>query len=237
MTQLSAALVAAVEAAGIPEDAAAKAGFFKTGPGGYGEGDEFVGVRVPQLRQMARQVRKTAEIEDVGALFAHRWNEVRLLGGLLLVEIYRRGRQDEAVEAMLANLDRLNNWNLVDSVAPYVLGPWLLTHPERRPLLDELVQSPTLWDRRTAVVATFALIRAGEFEDILRLAAVTITDPEDLMHKATGWMLREVGQRDRAALDGFLDLHAREMPRTMLRYALEKHSPEERRSYMPGTGR
>lgn len=230
--RLGAELVAAVEVAGSPEDAAGKAAFFRTGPGGYGEGDEFVGVRVPELRRMARAVRKQVQAGDAEELLAHRYNEVRLLGGLLLVELYRRGDQAIAVETMLKNVDRLNNWNLVDAVAPYVLGPWLLEHPEQRPLLDELVVSESVWCRRTAIVATFALIRAGEFEDVVRLAGKTLGDRHDLIHKATGWMLREVGRRDRAVLNAFLDAHAGEMPRTELRYALEKHSPDERRAYL-----
>nr|WP_269810352.1 DNA alkylation repair protein [Kineosporia rhizophila] len=234
-------MVAEVEALGDADDAVGKAVFFKTGPGEYGEGDEFVGVRVPELRRMARGAGKSATLADVEALLAHRWNEVRLLGGLILVELYRRAKeptqQEAAVQTMLDNLDRLSNWNLVDSVAPYVLGPWLLRNPERRPLLDELLTSPSVWWRRTAVVATFALIRAGEFDDLLRLAGRAIGDEHDLMHKATGWMLREVGQRDRAVLNRFLDAHAHEMPRTMLRYALEKHPQPERQAYLTAARR
>ncbi len=231
-TELSVELVADVEAAGDPQDAAGKAVFFKTGPGEYGEGDEFVGVRVPDLRRMARQAWRSADLADVEALLAHRWNEVRLLGGFILVELYRRGDQEAAVRTQLAHLDRLNNWNLVDSVAPYVLGPWLLENPDQRTLLDELLESESVWERRTAVVATFALIRAGEFDDVLRLAEKSLGDRHDLMHKAVGWMLREVGQRDRAVLNAFLDQHAHQMPRTMLRYALEKHPQPERQAYL-----
>nr|WP_269329389.1 DNA alkylation repair protein [Kineosporia babensis] len=229
---MSVELVADVEAAGDPQEAVGKAAFFKTGPGEYGEGDEFVGVRVPALRKMARQAYKVADLADVEALLAHRWHEVRLLGGFILVELYQRGDRPAAVEVMLRNLDRLNNWDLVDSVAPYVLGHWLLENPEQRTLLGRLAGSESLWERRTAVVATFALIRAGQFDDLLRLAGRLLDDRQDLMHKATGWMLREVGQRDRAVLNRFLDAHAHEMPRTMLRYALEKHPQDERRAYL-----
>ncbi len=239
-TELSVELVAEVEALGDADDAVGKAVFFKTGPGEYGEGDEFVGVRVPELRRMARGAGKSATLADVEALLAHRWNEVRLLGGLILVELYRRAKeptqQEAAVQTMLDNLDRLSNWNLVDSVAPTSSG-LAPTKPRTAALLDELLTSPSVWWRRTAVVATFALIRAGEFDDLLRLAGRAIGDEHDLMHKATGWMLREVGQRDRAVLNRFLDAHAHEMPRTMLRYALEKHPQPERQAYLTAARR
>jgi 3-methyladenine DNA glycosylase AlkD len=219
-----------VLAAGSPQEAEGKARFFRAGPGGYAEGDRFAGVRVPALRRMARAARGRTEPADIRELLRSPWHEVRLLGALLLVELYRE-YPAEVVGVVLADAGRFDNWDLVDSVAPYTLGPWLVEHRAERGVLDRLIASPSLWERRIALVATFALIRAGEFDDLLRLAERVLDDPEDLIHKAAGWMLREVGLRDRAALDGFLDRHAAVMPRVMLRYAIEKHTPEERRAY------
>lgn len=231
-SDVAAELSEAVLAVGDPAEAAGKARFFQAGPGGYAEGDRFAGVRVPVLRKLARAARGRVEVDDARSLLRSPWHEVRLLGALLLVELYRGGQEPEVVDAVLADATRLDNWDLVDSVAPYTLGPWLACRPQSRGVLDELIVSECLWERRIALVATFALIRAGEFDDLLRLAAAVLDDPEDLIHKAAGWMLREVGLRDRAALDGFLDRHAAVMPRVMLRYAIEKHPPQERRAWL-----
>ncbi|WP_307250987.1 DNA alkylation repair protein [Kineosporia succinea] len=220
-------MVAAVEAAGSPEDASVKARYFQAFPGGYGEGDEFAGVSVPAIRALVRRFRSAATVSDAVELLQHRYNEVRLLGGLLLVELYRT-EPEAAMRATLDNRHRLNNWNLVDAVVRDTIGAWLLAHPSRRTVLDELVVSENLWDRRIALISTFALLRAGEHDDTLRLCAAVLDDRHDLIHKAAGWMLREVGQRDRAVLDGFLERYAARMPRTMLSYAIEKHTPAER---------
>lgn len=192
---------------------------------------------MPRLRALARAHRRQVTLADVEELLASPWHEVRLLGAVLLVEHYRLadGVQRRAVvDLVLRSTGRLDNWDLVDTCAPYTLGPWLLEHPDERPVLDRLARSASVWDRRTSVVATFALIRAGQFADTLRLAALLLDDPHDLVHKATGWMLREVGVRDRSLLDAFLRRHVHAMPRTMLRYALEKHSPDERRAVREG---
>ena len=231
---LSSALIEAVVRAGDPVEAVLKARFFGAVKDGYGAGDEFLGVRVPVLRRLARAARSRADLSDVETLLDSRWHEVRLLGGILLVELYRAGPPDRpaAVDLLLKKSLRLNNWDLVDTVAPHTLGPWLLAHPEQRDVLDELIASDSVWERRLALVATFALIRVGEYPDLLRLAEIVVHDRHDLIHKAAGWMLREVGARDRSVLDAFLDTHAHEMPRTMLRYALEKHSPPRRAAYL-----
>lgn len=231
-SDVAAELTGAVLAAGDPGEAAGKARFFRAGPGGYAEGDRFAGVRVPVLRGLARSARGRVEPADAAELLRNAWHEVRLLGALLLVELYRGGREREVVDVVLAEATRFDNWDLVDSVAPYTLGPWLVARPGERGVLDELIASETVWERRIALIATFALIRAGEFDDLLRLAAAVLHDPEDLIHKAAGWMLREVGLRDRAALDGFLDRLAAVMPRVMLRSAIEKHPPGERRAWL-----
>ncbi|MDE9364242.1 DNA alkylation repair protein [Luteipulveratus sp. YIM 133132] len=232
-TPLADELTERVCSAGSTTDAEAKARFFGAVPGGYAEGDVLVGVRVPVLRRVAGSVKRKATLDDIDALLASDIHEVRLLGGLLLVEAYRAAdgeRRDDVVHRLLQRLDRLDNWDLVDTVAPYTLGPWLLTQPDDAVLrlLDRLADSPVLWERRFAVVSTFALIRAGRPEPTLHLAKRLLGDEADLVRKAVGWMLREVGARDRALLDSFLDEHAPAMPKVMLRYALEKHAPSDR---------
>lgn len=231
----NAELVEAVLRAGVPQDAVAKARFFGAVPGGYAEGDVVIGVRVPVLRALARDWRRRVGLIEVEELLEDDVHEVRLLGAILLVELYKLGDDSgraAVVEVVLRRAERLDNWDLVDTVAPYTLGPYLRDRPEERPVLDRLAASESLWRRRLAIVGTFGLIRAGEFGDTLRLAAKLLDDPHHLIHKATGWMLREVGLRDLAVLNGFLDAHAPEMPRIMLRYALEKHTPEARSRYL-----
>jgi 3-methyladenine DNA glycosylase AlkD len=217
-----------------PDKAAFFQRFFKCGPGQYGAGDQFLGLSVPQVRGLLAHYR-TLSGSDCVALLQSPYNEARLLALLIWVAQYQRKRASEAerqaiFDAYLANRQRVNNWNLVDASAPAIVGAHLLQR-ERR-LLDELVASPVLWNRRIAVLATFAFIRAGDFADTLHLCGLLLNDREDLMHKACGWMLREVGKRNEAVLRGFLDAHAHHMPRTMLRYALEKLPPTERAAYM-----
>lgn len=217
-----------------PDKAAFFQRFFKCGPGQYGEGDQFLGLSVPQVRNVLAQYR-TLPVPECVTLLQSAYNEVRLLALLILVAQYQRKRASEAeqqtvYDAYLASRHRVNNWNLVDASAPAIVGGHLLQRD--RSLLDTLVQSPVLWDRRIAVLATFAFIRAGDFADTLRLCERLLMDSEDLMHKACGWMLREVGKRDEAVLRAFLDAHAGQMPRTMLRYALEKLPAALRADYM-----
>lgn len=208
--------------------------FFKCGPGQYGEGDRFLGLTVPQVRQVAAQYR-TMPLSDCVHLLASPYNEARLLGVLTLVAQYQRRHASDAdrqavFDAYLAHRARVNNWNLVDASAPQIVGAHLLGRD--RSLLDELASSAVLWDRRIAVLATFTFIRAREFADTLRLCETLLDDAEDLMHKACGWMLREVGKRGESVLRDFLDAHAARMPRTMLRYSLEKLPAEARIAYM-----
>ncbi len=234
-TQIEAALVALAD----PDRAATSAWFLQMAPGGYGEGGQTLGVRVPQVRRVVREHRRTAGVDDVVDLWGSDWHEVRLAGCVLAGELALRG--DDAVRtalvaALLANTDRIDNWDLVDTVAPAVLGDWLVGRSDRS-VLDTLAGSSLIWERRIAMVATLGLIRVGEHADALRLAEALLDDPHHLVHKASGWMLREVGLRDRPALDAFLDRHHQEMPRTMLRYAIEKHDPDEREHYLGRRGR
>jgi len=220
-----------------PAQAAVLMRFFKTGPGEYAEGDRFRGLKTPQVRATVKRA-DALPLAEIARLVGSPWHEDRATGLLIAVRRFER-TEDPAVRGELyafylaaAKSGRVNNWDLVDITAPQIVGGWLCGRPERARTLDRLAGSRLLWERRIAVLATLHFIRCGEFGDTLRLAAALRDDPHDLMHKAVGWMLREVGKRDRAALDGFLAAHAARMPRTMLRYAIEKHSPAERARWL-----
>lgn len=216
-----------------PERAVNLARFFQTGVGQYGEGDQFLGLTVPLLRQAVRLYWRDLSLADVGHLVASQYHEHRLTGLLILVKQYEKGN-DEVKKSIfdfyLAHLDRVNNWDLVDLSAPNIVGDYLCTHP--RKLLYTYAKSSNLWHRRIAILATAAFIRRGEFEDTLALTTILLADPHDLIHKAVGWMLREIGKRDLPILLTFLDAHATVMPRTMLRYAIEKLSPTQKEHYL-----
>ena len=208
-----------------PERAKILLRFFKTGPGEYGEGDRFLGIRVPDLRRVAREF-GSLSLKDVRALLASKWHEERLLALVILVNQYARGSDAERAaiyRLYLASTDRINNWDLVDVSAPRIAGAHLLDRD--RSVLYRLAESPSLWERRIAIMATAWFIRSGQFDDTLAIAEKLLADRHDLIHKAVGWMLREVGRRDRAAEEKFLRKHASRMPRTMLRYAIE-HFPK-----------
>jgi 3-methyladenine DNA glycosylase AlkD len=217
-----------------PVDAVGLARFFQTGPGEYGEGDVFIGVRVPATRKVARAFRGL-ELTDVDLLLDSAVHEERLLGLLVLCEQFARARDDAArhvvVDHYLAALarGRVDNWDLVDSSADQILGEWLVDRP--RDLLAEFVRSEDLWVRRVGIVATFAFIKRGDASTTLELAPVLLPDRHDLIRKAVGWMLREVGKRvDRALLLAFLDEYAARMARTTLSYATE-HLPAAQRAH------
>jgi 3-methyladenine DNA glycosylase AlkD len=217
-----------------PEKAAFFPRFFKTGPGEYGEGDVFLGVTVPEQRRIARR-HKHLPLEQVAELLRSKVHEHRFTGFVILVEKFEAAEEPERSGLFAFCCEHraaLNNWDLVDTVAPRLIGAYLLEHPELQSRLSEWARSPVLWERRIAMLSTLAFIRAGDFEPTLKLAGLLLQDPHDLMHKAVGWMLREVGNRDLAAEESFLDRHAWEMPRTMLRYAIEKLSPERRKHYL-----
>lgn len=207
--------------------------FFKTGPGEYGEGDHFRGIRVPVLRALAREL-KAVNAEDATTLLQSDWHEDRLLALYLWTGIFKREpAQREAIyRAYLSNTNRINNWDLVDSSAPSIIGAWL-SDKERTPLY-ELARSSNLWERRIAILATFYFIQKGDLQDTLQIAEILLGDKHDLMHKAVGWMLREAGKRDLEALEDFLKTHYLTMPRTMLRYAIEKFPEEKRQAYLKG---
>ena len=207
--------------------------YFKTGPGQYGEGDLFLGIKVPPLRALARRARAMA-LEEVGQLLASEFHEARLVALLIWVDQYARqpGLRATIVRSYLASTSRINNWDLVDQSAPGVVGQHLLDHGDGSLDLGGMARSSWLWDRRIAVLSTLTLIRADRFGPTLQLCSQLLDDPEDLMHKACGWMLRELGKRHHGSLLEFLESHAAGMPRTMLRYAIERFPEEERQSWL-----
>ncbi len=209
--------------------------FFKTGPGEYGEGDLFIGVRVPETRRVAKKFH-LLPLNDALTLLRSEIHEERLLALILLTEKFRRGsaeQQAEIYRLYLENTGHINNWDLVDSSAMFIVGPYLQNRS--RDPLHRLARSASLWERRIAILATFHFIRQGEFDETLKIAETLLLDREDLIHKAVGWMLREIGKRDMCREEDFLKMHYRNMPRTMLRYAIEKFPEELRQKYLKGT--
>lgn len=208
--------------------------FFKTGPGEYGEGDLFRGVRVPALRRLAKEYQGLT-LSEAEQLLRSQFHEDRLLALLILVRLYARAGSEargKIYRLYLKNARFVNNWDLVDSSAEHIVGAFLWD--KGREPLRRLAQSDDLWERRIAVMATFHFIKRGEFGETLGIARRLLSDPEDLIHKAVGWMLREVGKRDAEAEEQFLKVHYRRMPRVMLRYAIERFSEEKRRRYLKG---
>ncbi len=210
--------------------------YFKTGPGEYAEGDIFLGLTAAELRGLARAHADLA-LADLATLLRSKVHEERSLALTVLVRRFTRSRDDAERERLhrfyIRHLRCVNNWDLVDGSAPDLVGGWLAGRD--RALLDRLVRSRRLWDRRVAILATYPWIKAGDFADTLRLSERLLGDREDLMHKAVGWMLREVGKRDRGALERFLRAHGPRMPRTALRYAIERFDPAERARWLAAT--
>jgi 3-methyladenine DNA glycosylase AlkD len=230
-----AAIRAELHGLGNPVRGAHSQRFFKTGPGQYGEGDKFLGLTVPEMRGIVRRYR---ELDDaaVQEMLLSPWHEERLVALLLMVEAYDRGddpRRAYIHRAYLANTTQINNWDLVDASAGDIVGQHLEAGDIT--LLERLARSKSLWERRIAIVSTFHFIKRDEFRPTLKIATQLLGDSQDLIHKATGWMLREVGKRDRTVLDRFLKKHYKRMPRTMLRYAIERHPERVRKQYLAGT--
>jgi 3-methyladenine DNA glycosylase AlkD len=215
-----------------PDKAAILQRFFKTGPGQYGEGDIFIGVMVPQSRQVAKKFNQLP-LGEVRILLYSRIHEERLVALLILARRYSASssrEREEIVRFYLDNIKQVNNWDLVDLSAPNILGAHLVDRDRRR-LLYRLTRSDNVWERRIAIVATHYFIRNGDFSDTLKIARMLLQDRHDLIHKAAGWMLREVGKRDAAAEEAFLEKHWTVMPRMMLRYAVERLSERKRHRY------
>lgn len=219
---------------GDPVRAAGAQRYFKTAPGEYGEGDVFAGVSVPSLRKLARECRALS-LADAVRLLHDPVHEVRFVALLLMVQKFEEGdaaQQERVYARYLKNTRFINNWDLVDVSAERIVGPYLRER-DKAPL-ETLARSPLLWERRIAVLSTFHMIRHRAYSDTLRVAERLLDDTEDLIHKAVGWMLREVGKRDRHVLEAFLRNHAGKMPRTMLRYAVERFPEPLRLRYLRG---
>jgi len=208
--------------------------FFKTGKGEYGESDIFLGIRVPVLRKLVNKYR-CISLEEVSKLLHSKFHEERLLAVLMLVQLFKTGGDDEQKQIYglyLENTKFINNWDLVDISAGNIVGAYL--YEKDRVPLYRLVKSQNLWERRISIISTFHFIRNYDFDDTLKIAEILLNDKEDLIHKAVGWMLREVGKRELEIEEEFLQEHYQEMPRTMLRYAIERITEARRKMYLKG---
>ncbi|MFN3192642.1 MAG: DNA alkylation repair protein [Aureliella sp.] len=244
-------LVERLQATASAERAAKSIQYMQAIPGGYGEGDHFLGNAVPELRAAAKDFADLPRVELRKAIQS-KWHECRLAAVFILVHQFdqcrkrvRRGiaepcEVDLTVDFYIEQLPSINNWDLVDSSSPKILGIWLFDRPDQRPILKKLIATErrgfgnleNMWKQRVAVLATMPLIKDSQFAEILELAEHFLTHPHDLMHKAVGWMLRELGKRDMEVLRSFLSAHASDMPRTMLRYSIEKMAPRERSQWL-----
>lgn len=208
--------------------------FFKTGKGEYAEGDIFLGVIVPEQRKIAKQYRNLA-LDDVAALLKSEIHEYRLTALFILVLQFDAGnskKRQQIYALYTQNIDWINNWDLVDSSAPHIMGAHLIEKEKEQYILNSLAKSTNLWHRRISILATLAFIKIGKYKKTLELARILLKDKEDLIHKAVGWMLREVGNKDMQAEEKFLAEYAHIMPRTMLRYAIEKFDRQKKYHYM-----
>ncbi len=229
-------IIEELQASADPEKAAFLPKFFRAFPGGYGEGDIFIGVTVPKQRAIARRHYKDIGLEDLTSLLQDPAHESRLSALFMLVYRFEKAKTDaerkDLAGLYLENLDYVNNWDLVDSSAYKILGAYLFTRNKDE--LYELARQGHLWEQRAAIIATFYFIRHGAYEDTLKIAEILLHHKHDLIHKAVGWMLREVGKRDFAVEYVFLQENYKAMPRTMLRYAIEKFPPDLRKKFLQG---
>lgn len=220
-----------------PEQAKNLQRFFKTGKGQYGEGDIFLGIKVPVQRQLVKKYWKDATLKDIQELLNSKIHEERMIGLLILVKMYEKSKknklkQREIFEFYLKNTSRINNWDLVDLSAPNIVGDF--SSVDGTEIIRFLAKSKNLWERRIAILATSAFIRKKVYGETLAISEMLLHDEHDLIHKAVGWMLREVGKRNQEVLEIFLKERYKEMPRTMLRYSIEKFPEEKRKKYLKG---
>ena len=214
------------------EKAKVYARYFKTGEGEYGEGDIFIGLTVPEQRKLAKKYVRL-EFNDVKELLLNDIHEFRLTGFFILVYKFEKADEngrENIVNFYLENIDRANNWDLIDCVADKILGVYLID--KNKDILYQFAKSQSLWERRIAIISTFYFIKQNKFEDTLKIAELLLSDSQDLIHKAVGWMLREVGKRDQQVEEEFLKKHYKDMPRTMLRYAIERFDEGKREFYL-----
>ena len=250
-------LLTEIQAHADPSQVAGLSRFFKTGPGQYGEGDKFLGIKVPVTREVVKQCWRDVSMQDLEECIASEYHEVRLAALLALVEIFTQAMKSPVrtgkgkglpvpssrarasvspqacVDFYLAHTDRINNWDLVDLSCYPLLGVWLLDK-DRQLLYDLARNGKTIWEQRIGIVSTMTFIRSGQLDDTFAIADILLHHPHDLIHKAVGWMLREAGKRDQAALEAWLAPRFRVLPRTMLRYAIERFPESERQKYLQG---
>ena len=218
-----------------PSQVAGLARFFKTGPGQYGEGDKFLGIKVPVTRSVVKECWRSVGFPELEECITSEYHEVRLAALLTLVEQFRRCHSEEHVRFYLSHTAFINNWDLVDLSCYPLVGEWLLQKRDRTLLYDLAQNGRTIWEQRIGIVSTMTFIRHGQLQDTFDIADILLHHPHDLIHKAVGWLLREAGKRDKAALEAYLKPRYRTMPRTMLRYSIEKFPEEERRDYLTGS--
>lgn len=216
---------------GSPEKAKLLQGFFKTGKGEYGEGDSFLGVKVPECRAIAKKY-NDLPLKEISELLKSKIHEERLTALLILLHRFQKNPSKEIYDFYLSNTKYVNNWDLVDLTAHKIVGAFLVEKP--RDILYKLASSSSLWERRISMVSTFAFLPEKDFKDSLALAEILLQDKHDLMHKAVGWVLREIGKKDLDVLKKFLKKHYKQMPRTALRYSIEKFPEAERKKYLRG---
>ena len=229
-------LLSAMLSQADPTQVAGLSRFFKTGPGQYGEGDKFLGIKVPVTRQVVKECWREVGFDELEECITSEYHEVRLAALLTLVELFKHAKknpalQQQCIDFYLSHTDRINNWDLVDLSCYPLLGEWLLDK-DRTLLYDLARNGKTLWEQRIGIVSTMTFIRHGQLDDTFAIADILLHHPHDLIHKAVGWLLREVGKRDKAALESYLQPRYQGMPRTLLRYAIEKFPEEERLQYL-----
>ena len=234
MENLKSAIFAAADPAQVP----GLSRFFKTGPGEYGFGDKFLGIKVPVTRSIVKRCWQGTSFQELEACIASEYHELRLAALLALVQIFAHAKKDPAlqrrcIDFYLSHTDRINNWDLVDLSCYPLLGEWLLDK-DRTLLYDFARNGKTIWEQRIGIVSTMTFVRHGQLEDTFAIADILLHHPHDLIQKAVGWLLREAGKRDKAALTAFLESRFRSMPRTALRYAIERFPEAERQAYLKG---
>ena len=208
--------------------------FFKTGKGEYGYGDIFLGVTMPDIRRIAKKFSQEISLQELTELIRNPIHEVRLCALIILVNKYKKENSDKIYQYYMDHLTAINNWDLVDSSAPYIVGDYLYKHPEKSKILIDFSHSENLWVRRISIVSTFTFIKNNEFNTTLEIAKLLLNDNHDLIHKALGWMLREIYKRDERIIKRFLRQNYAQIPRTTLRYAIERMDKEDRLLYLKG---
>jgi 3-methyladenine DNA glycosylase AlkD len=222
-----------------PKQAKLLSGFFKTGKGEYGEGDIFYGIKVPVVRNIIKKYSTKINISDTEKLLHSKIHEERLCALLILVDKFENKKateseKSEIFKTYLANTNWINNWDLVDLSAPRIFGNYLYNHSEKQELFEKLAKSDLLWERRISILGTFYFIKNKDFHHTLNVSELLLKDKQDLMHKAVGWMLREIGKKDSKVEKTFLKKYYKQMPRTMLRYAIERFPEKKRKEYLAG---